>query len=563
MTAGKQKIRILPPGLSVKIAAGEVIECPGSVVKELVENALDAEATDIRVVLLEGGKGSIQVTDNGLGMSPEDAGLCFERHSTSKIQTDEDLNAIATLGFRGEALASISSVSRMTLQTGTGEDGNGTRIRREGEKVRETCTVAFPRGTSLVVRDLFFNLPARKKFLRTDRAELSRIVKTLTHCALAHPDVGFSLTHDGRQTFHYPVVQTLKERLFQIYGKETLANLAEVDFSAGDLAVKGYVSVPPKGRRDRKRQIFFVNGRPVRDKTLQAAFSQAYRGYLEKDQFAEGYLFLTVPLSEVDVNVHPAKSEVRFRDNRAVFQLIFHGVEQVVLRSLGLKEIYSPSGDPSPKHWISEKKRPPSPSQSANGLTFPHESAPPGGRRVLGQHNQAYIIAVDEDGLLIIDQHNAHERVLFERFAAVDREKKWPRKMALLSLLFELTPSQELALQDILPLLEGMGFRVEPMGGRSCALREYPDMIGESEARDIFLSLLEDPGEKDLAKQREHLLATMACKAAVKYGEFLSREKMEYLTEQLFLTENPALCPHGRPIVIRISNREIEKSLKR
>jgi len=278
----------------------------------------------------------------------------------------------------------------------------------------------------------------------------------------------------------------------------------------------------------------------------------------------------------VDVNVHPAKSEVRFEDSRAVFQLLFHGVEQVVLRSLGLKEIYASQGESAPKHWISEKKQKPSSPYAEKGLPFlgeseslPHlnkaETDPPAreGRRVLGQHQQAFIIAVDEEGLLIIDQHNAHERVLYDRFVVIDREKKWPRRMALLSLLFELNPSQELALQELLPLLEDMGFRVEPMGSRSYALKEYPGMIEESEARDIFQSLLEDPSEKDLTKRREHFLATMACKAAVKYGEFLSKEKMEYLTEQLFLTTNPALCPHGRPVVIRISNREIEKSLKR
>ncbi|MCK4338033.1 MAG: DNA mismatch repair endonuclease MutL, partial [Candidatus Aminicenantes bacterium] len=305
-------IKILSSEISVKIAAGEVIERPQSAVKELVENSLDAGATEIKVELLDGGKGLIRVTDNGYGMSREDALICFERHSTSKIENEDDLARIATLGFRGEALPSISAVSRITLRTNVKDGEKGTLIQREGKKVLEVSDTAFPHGTSFEVRDLFFNLPARKKFLRTERSELTLIAKYLTYAALAYPNVRFSLRHGQREIFNHPPVAGLKERIFQIYGKSVLETLMEVDYRDGDRRLYGFVSLPPNGRRDRSRQLFFVNKRPVKEKTIQAAFNQAFRGFLEKDRSAEGFLFLTVPYVDVDVNVHPTKSEVRF-----------------------------------------------------------------------------------------------------------------------------------------------------------------------------------------------------------------------------------------------------------
>jgi DNA mismatch repair protein MutL len=347
-----KRIHILPPELAEKIAAGEIIERPVSVVKELVENSLDAEATEIRVDLLDGGKKLIKVRDNGLGMSPEDAAFCFRRHSTSKIAGEEDLERISTLGFRGEALASISAVSRPTLKTFDGNGDRGTEIEREGDKLLHVTDIAFPRGTSVEVRELFFNLPARRKFLRSDRSELSLIAKYLTNAALAYPGVRFILTNGPREVLNCPAVTGLRERIFQLYGKAVLDGLMEVDYKEGECGVRGFSSRPLRGRADRNHQFFYVNARPIKDRTLQAALNQAYSGMLEKDRSAEAFLFLSVPFSEVDVNVHPAKAEVRFRDSQAIFRLVLRGVEQAALRVSGIKDVYTPEKDgqgPAPR----------------------------------------------------------------------------------------------------------------------------------------------------------------------------------------------------------------------
>jgi DNA mismatch repair protein MutL len=569
------KIHLLPEDISQKIAAGEVIERPASVVKELVENSLDAGASQIKIELAEGGKKLIRVKDDGCGMSRKDALLSFERHSTSKIRREHDLEEIATLGFRGEALPSISAVSRMTLITFDGAEKRATRIDRKGEKNLHTQDAAFPKGTSVEVRDLFFNLPARKKFLRTERSELSQIVKLLTHFVLAYPMVKFSLQHGKRAVFDYPTVGGLKERIYQMHGKSVLDELMEIDFEEDGRRVSGYVSRPPSGRRDRSRQLFFVNRRPVRDRMLMASLSQAFKGYLEKDHFPQAYVFLQIPFSEVDVNVHPAKAEVRFDHSQSVFQLVQKGIAKAVARELGIKEIQP------------EEREKPTPSAEVPVRTYPGETRTPplwktqGERvsdldglfvrrqkeeaypRVLGQYLDAYIVASDEEGLLVIDQHNAHERVLYEKYKQIAREKKWPRKLALLPILFEFSPSQEMSFEKHQELLEETGFRVENMGGRSYALKEYPDVFKEKEAKEIFLSLLEDVKEEGFKDKKEKILATMACKTAVKAGEPLPYEKMSYLVEELFKTSHPSLCPHGRPVLLKLDRKRIEKEIGR
>jgi len=563
------KIILLPKEISQKIAAGEVIERPFSVVKELVENSLDADASEVAVELLQGGKKLISVTDNGQGMSREDSLVCFQRHSTSKIFKEEDLNQIATLGFRGEALPSISAVSRVVLKTCEKIEEKGTLVEREGEKLVRVSDIAFPQGTGVEVRDLFFNLPARKKFLRSDKSELSQIVKFLTQIALAYPGVRFSLTHGNRVVFNYPSVRSLRERIFQIYGKSLLENLIEVNHEEDDRRLYGYASCPPSGRRDRSRQIFFVNRRSVKDKILQAALNQAYRGFLEKDHFAEAFLFLSIPYSEVDVNVHPAKAEVRFKDSRPIFLLVHRSVEQSVLKQMGIKQIYPSQHEEKASYRIEEK----SPSSlfkyigesrmEAEDLFTPFVREEKAYPRVLGQYLDTYIVASDDEGILIIDQHNAHERVLFEKYDETDRKKRWPRKLTLLPVLFELSSSQVLSFENNRSLLEEAGFRVENMGGKSFVLKEYPDIFKEEEAKEIFLSLIEEIKEERIKDKKKKLLATLACKTAVKAGEPLSFEKMNYLVEELFKTSNSSLCPHGRPIMIKIDRREIEKGVGR
>ena len=569
-----KRIRILPPELAQKIAAGEVIERPVSVVKELVENSLDAEATEIRVDLLDGGNKLIKVRDNGLGMSPEDAALCFRRHSTSKIAGEEDLERISTLGFRGEALASISAVSRLALKTFDGNGDRGTEIEREGDKLLHVTDIAFPRGTSVEVRELFFNLPARRKFLRSDRSELSLIAKYLTNAALAYPGVRFILTNGPREVLNCPEVRGLRERIFQLYGKAVLDGLMEVDYREGECGVRGFASRPLRGRADRNHQFFYVNARPVKDRTLQAALNQAYSGMLEKDRSAEAFLFLSVPFSEVDVNVHPAKAEVRFRDPQAVFRLVLRSVEQAALRVSGIKEVYAPGKDPrGPAPRVEEeglpldfaafqgfrKRRPEEP---ANFEPSQAEPARPG-PAVLGQYLNMYIVAVSDEGVFVIDQHNAHERVLYEKYLEVDRIRSWPRKMLLIPVIMEFPPSGVLSFEENRGLFEDAGFLVEGMGGRSYALKEHPDVFKAEEAREIFLALLEEVGREKAAGRREKLLAAMACKSAIKAGEVLPMAKMEYLVDELFRTSQPSLCPHGRPVVVKIDRATIDKGLRR
>ncbi len=560
-----------------KIAAGEVVERPVSVVKELVENSLDAGATDIRVELLDGGKGLIRVMDNGAGMAPDDAVLCFESHATSKIERADDLERITTLGFRGEALSSIAAVARVTLKTADGTTDKGTRVRIEGKEQPEVSDVAFPRGTSIEVKDLFFNLPARKKFLRSDRAELSRITRLLTDIALAHSNVRFALHHGERRVFDYPAVAGLKERLFQVFGKAFIEGLLSFDYTEGDRRLHGFASRPPSARMDRKHQFLFINGRLVKDPTVQAALNQAYRNFLEKGQSAEAVLFLDISLSEVDVNVHPAKSEVRFRDPRSIFSFVYRCVEQALLRELGIKEVYPEKRGEAPaaSSQVQEMHQPDligrpgkpgrlsPPSGGASGdarEAWKVEALAP---RVLGQYLDFYIVAEDDEGLLIIDQHNAHERVLFDRYREIDKKRDWPRKLTLHPLIVELSPAQVQSLEENRDLLEESGFRMDDMGGRSYALKEFPDIFDEKEASDALLTLLEDVGQEKVEKKRERMLATMACKSAVKAGEPLAFEKMAYLVEELFKTTNTALCPHGRPITLRLRRGEIEKALRR
>jgi DNA mismatch repair protein MutL len=580
-----KKIHLLPEDVAQKIAAGEVIERPVSVVKELVENSLDAGATEVRVELLDGGKRLIKVQDDGSGMGREDAALCFRRHSTSKLATEEDLERIATLGFRGEALASIAAVSRLTLRTQDGAEDRGTMIEREGERLIAVTDVAFPRGTSIEVRDLFFNLPARQKFLRSGPSEFGPVAKYVTQAALAAPGVRFTLVHGAREVIACPPVMTLRERVFQIFGKKMVDGLMDVAAEEGGGRIEGLASRPLGGRPDKTVQHFFVNGRPVKDRILMAALNQAYAGILERGRSPEAFLFVSLPYADVDVNVHPAKAEVRFKDTQLVFRMVLRAVGEGAARGHTIKEVLPAAGDKGPAGRVAEEgvawaspglgfesvaaadrlasgagSRPaPGADWTATSAASPAAKGP----AVLGQYENMYIVAAGEDGLLVIDQHNAHERVLFEKYREIDREKVWPRKMLLIPPILELSPSAVVSLETNVALFEDLGFRVETMGGRSYALKEYPDIFKPEQAVDIFLGLLEEAGQKTAEDRREHMLATLACKTAIKAGEPLNREKMGYLVEELFKTSQPALCPHGRPVVVRIEKSVIDKGLGR
>lgn len=576
------KIHVLPEDVSRKIAAGEVIERPMSVVKELVENSLDAGASTVRVELAEGGRRLIKVVDDGSGMSREDAALCFRRHSTSKIASEADLERISTLGFRGEALASIAAVSRLTLRTFDGTGERGTMIQRDGDRLVAVTDVAFPRGAAVEVRDLFFNLPARRKFLRSAQSELNLIAKYVTQAALASPGVRFTLVHGAREVIDCPAVGTLRERVFQLFGKALAERLMDVAAVDDGSRVEGLASLPLAGRGDRSVQHFFVNGRPVKDRILSAALNQAYAGILEKGRQPEAFLFIGLLCEDVDVNVHPAKAEVRFKDSQVVFRLVLRAVSEGAARGHTIKDVYPVSEEMRPGRGVSEQvarmaamglgfgpapevERAKSYTWGQAGGTGAAAAGPggPSGPEVLGQYGNIYIVAGSEEGLLVIDQHNAHERVLFEKYREIDREKVWPRQSLLIPALTELSPSQQASFEESAALLDELGFRAEAMGGRSVALKEYPDIFGAEAALDVFLSLLEETGGAEAGERRERMLATMACKSAVKAGQPLSREKMGYLVGELFKTSQPALCPHGRPVVVRIERSQLDKGLKR
>jgi len=565
------KIHLLPLDISQKIAAGEVIERPFSVVKELVENSIDAGSSEIRVELQTGGKKLIRVQDNGAGMSREDAQVCFERHATSKISSDSDLERISTLGFRGEALASVAAVSELVLKTSDGETEMGIQVERKVGQPALVHETAFPKGTCVEVRDLFGNLPARRKFLRSDQSELGMIVRYLTGVALAFPEIKFSLVQARREILNCPQVANTRERIFQLYGKDILGTLMEIDFEEGGSRIFGYGSRPPLGKANKAHQLFFVNRRLVKDRILQASLNQAYRGFLERDQFPEAFLFLTLPYAEVDVNVHPAKAEVRFLDSQFIFYLVLRSVEKVMLKDKGIKEVYvSQEGaryegrvEGAAASGVFQKKE--RPAIETQGL-FPPLAESTGGTvfpRVLGQYLNTYIVAAGEDGILIIDQHNAHERVLFEKYKEIDAQKRWPQKIPLIPILVDLSPSQVLSLEKNQPLLEEAGFRVEAMGGRTFVLNGFPDIFEAEIAKETFLALLEEMGEEEVERKREKILATLACRTAVKAHDPLPPDKMNFLVEELFKTTNPSLCPHGRPVVIKVDKAQIEKGLKR
>jgi DNA mismatch repair protein MutL len=576
-----KKIRLLPDEVAQKIAAGEVIERPVSVVKELVENSLDAAADDIRVDLIEGGKRLIKVRDNGSGMSREDASLCFRRHSTSKISNEEDLERIETLGFRGEALASIAAVSRLTLRSFDGDEERGTMIEREGERLVAVTDIAFPRGTEVEVANLFFNLPARRKFMRSNQSELGQISKYLTQAALAYPRIRFGLYHGTREVINCPRVETLRDRIFQLYGGAVVEGLMEIQAQEEESRLDGFASLPLRGRRDKSRQFFFVNSRPVKDRILQAALNQAYSGILERDRAPEGFVFLSLPFGEVDVNVHPTKAEVRFGDSQLAFRLVLKAVEHALAKGQSVKEVYPEEREGSSVEGVGEAGQ-----GAYAGLNF--EAVPlktpdvsvrieelsvktgretaageEGGPEVLGQFENMYIVVGTAEGLLVIDQHNAHERVLYEKYRAVDREKLWPRKMLLIPEVFDLSPSEAVSFEESGPLIEELGFRAESMGGRSFALKEYPDIFRPEDAKEIFMALIEEAGKGKVKDLRDKLLATLACKTAVKAGQPLGREKMGYLVEELFKTNQPALCPHGRPVIVKIEKAKIDKGMGR
>ncbi len=665
------RIHVLSEQVANKIAAGEVVERPASVVKELLENALDAGATRIKITIEAGGKKLIQITDNGCGMVRDDAMLAFERHATSKLKNAEDLLSVTTLGFRGEALPSIASVSRLHLETRAQESAAGTIVEINGGKMARVEEAGLPEGTSITVRDLFFNTPARKKFLKAESTELSHIASLVTHYALAHPEKHFELHTTTNSMLVAPPVAGYSERVYQVFGKETLDQLIAVaavqplahiglpqpppwrrkesdneddanPTDPGEMRLHGFISKPEIQKLNRNSIFIFVNGRLIRDRLIQHGLTEAYRNIIPPTVYPVVLLFLEMPAGEVDVNVHPSKTEVRFRQSSVMHDFVRDTVRAALMKarpapqftteihahataSSGLtpgardweppSDLTAASGAPlhtsyeAPGRFALQPPQPPPVSarfQFEGGIAVEANAAIPVARglqqnaleqnwpdaipdngcapaldvqdeeptlaalstlRPLGQIRNSFILAVNQDGLWIVDQHVAHERVLFERILKQRAERKVESQRLLMPIVIELSPAQQAVFTEIADELQHNGFEAEPFGARSVAVKLAPAGVDAAAVERMLHELLDQISREEqslnLEKIRSRIAASIACHAAIKVNMPLEQNKMDWLLAELAKTDHPMSCPHGRPVVLRYSVKDIQKAFKR
>jgi len=575
-------IRVLSEKVASQIAAGEVVERPASVVKELVENSIDAGARNIQVETRDGGKRFIRVTDDGGGVPAGEVELAFHRHSTSKLTSADDLARITTLGFRGEALASIAAVSHMTFATRASGEPLGTLVRLEGGRVVTRQESGRPSGTAVTIENLFFNVPARLKFLRTERTERRHIDQWLTRYAMAYPELRFTLSHDGRNVFQSPGLGKLRDVLVAVFGLDIGAAFLEIsDLQSPnfDIQVTGFVSPPSLHRANRTYITTFVNGRWVQDSSLTYAIIQAYHTLLPGGRYPLAVVMVALPPEEVDVNVHPAKAEVRFRDGDVVFRAVQKAVRSTLLERAPVPTFTPPSTAwPGLKSRGREERRERlaslAPRPAAEQLRFDGEPAkatkleggpiPP--LRVVGQVGTTYIVAEGPEGMYLIDQHAAHERILFERLLA-ERQRAAVASQALLEPQpVELSPEAASLLEEHLEVLSSLGFQVEPFGGTTMLVRALPALVSETEPgqvlEDVAAALL--AGDAPLEAEVEETVARQVCKrAAVKAGQVLERAEMEELIRMLERCASPRTCPHGRPTMIHLSVAQLAREFGR
>lgn len=621
------RIRILSDNVANKIAAGEVVERPASVLKELLENALDAGADEVRVDAENAGRRLIRIVDNGHGMLRDDALLAFERHATSKLSDVKDLLSIATLGFRGEALPSIASVSRLLLETRSREETTGTAVEITGGKLFRCDEIARATGTTIAVRDLFFNVPARKKFLRSDQTELAHLASLLTHYSLGHANKRFEFSHEGRELLNVTPVETVRERAFQVFGSEIIADLIDLPLRTFELALaepetaqfalEGMVSGPHVQKLNRNQIFLFVNGRLIRDKVLLHAVQAAYHNLMPPGCYPFALLFLNCDPGEVDVNVHPSKTEVRFRHSSAVHDFVRDTVREILMESRPVSSVpwpVSPSPQfvppsqpiesatfsfpevtmPAPIRPTAASDSAPLPYQPPAPLPSP-TPAPTASRRIpdthgaldqlpsdwervqsmvalpelrpLGQLHESFIVAAGRDGLWIIDQHVAHERILFEQVLRQRAAGAVEIQQLLMPLVLQLTPSQIFEYARIAEELNAYGFDTEPFGQRTIAIKAAPSGVGPADIEKIVFEILEiaetELRSASLDEIRRDVCATIACRAAIKVNMRLDQTKMEWLLRALSQCEYPMTCPHGRPIALRYGTRDILKSFHR
>jgi DNA mismatch repair protein MutL len=595
------RIRQLPPSVVTKIAAGEVIERPASVVKELLENSVDAGATRIDIELEQGGTELIRVCDDGHGIDPADLPLVFASHATSKLKDADDLFRIGTLGFRGEAMASISGVGRVTVQSRAASRADGCELACDGGQLGPVRPWNGSPGTRVEVRHLFFNTPVRKKFLRTMSTELGHVVEAVTKLALANPGLHLVLRHNGRLVHEVPAVAGLVDRIGLFFGKEVREALIEVSGEQGPVTLAGHVADPACDRGNAKLQYLFVNGRCVRDRSLGHALQEAFRGLLMTGRYAVGFLFLRLPPDQVDVNVHPTKSEVRFRDSQA----LYHLVRACVKRALTAKNLvprlqapefarelpaapryefppvgmFPPAWAPEPEARVL-KPTPvtgepgalvtgasPAPVPAATPVADAPGSPLPAALARAIQIHDAYLVVETPDGMLVIDQHALHERILYEQLRRRVREGKLEVQRLLIPEPIDLTTEQAGAVLEARAQLAELGLDVEDFGGGTVAVSSYPALLGRVPVAQVFQSVVDVLAARDRPPTRdqlfEHLLATMACKAAVKAGDRLSPEEIDYLMRLRPTAEDSHHCPHGRPTSLVFSRQELDKQFKR
>jgi DNA mismatch repair protein MutL len=582
------RIHRLPPDLANQIAAGEVVERPASVVKELVENALDAGARRIAIAVDLGGKRLIRVEDDGEGMEPDDARLAVERHATSKIARAADLAAISTLGFRGEALPSIASVSHFTLRTRARGAQSGTELKIDAGTLASVREVGAPEGTCIEVADLFYNLPARRKFLKSDTAETTQVSRLGTQLALGYPEVGFTVTSGNRTLLQCAPAAGLRERFFQLFGERP--DLLEVRKDAAGLRIEGFVAALGDHGPTRGAQNVFVNRRIVKDRTIAHAIIEAYSVATIKERSPEVHLFLTIAPDRVDVNVHPTKAEVRFLEGSLVHQVLRRALGEALGQGRA-PEIHltnpssliadlesfivnpgslnmdpgSPITDPIADSGLPMRDSGFPMRDSGSAISDQRLVVPP--MVPLGQFRDTFIIAVDNEGVAIVDQHVAHERVLFEQVMERLTAGRLESQRLLAPILLELSPAQREALAVHAATLERFGLELEAFGGDTVRLLAVPALLAPTECEAAIRALAEDlegvAGDSAVADALRRIAATMACHAAVKANYPLTLDKMRYILEELRRTAYSSVCPHGRPVVLRLTRREIEKNFQR
>ena len=566
-----------------RIAAGEVVERPASAVKELVENALDAGASRIDVEIDGGGIDRILVRDDGSGMSLEDARLALERHATSKITTDDDIGRVGTYGFRGEALPSIASVSKLTLTTsdGSSPDGAGVRLRSEyGGKITKE-TAPRPRGTDVLVESLFATTPARRKFLSSPESEARAVAAVVTKAALSNPSVAFTLRSNGRETMDAPAAVDRGSRILQVFGRATLGELEAFEAKSGPLRLTGYATRGPITFPTRRYQYLFVNVRPVEDRALAKAITQASRDAIRVDRHPAVFLYLTAEPGAVDVNVSPAKTQVRFVDSATAFRLVYHALNSALVAGKEERKLRSvPSGDVMAEGPAPYRDPFAAPPGAPVGLPPPPPASPPAetsspaeeaARRPpdilpIGQHRESFILASGEEGLLIIDQHAAHERTLYERIRDRIASGRMLAQRLLLRVLFEASPEEAETIAARLADLAAAGFEIEPMSGRSYAIAALPAEATDrdpAETLRMALASLADSGTADEPGRRDKLAASIACRSAVTIRYHLAPEEIRRLVADWSKTQDRFTCPHGRPVVLSMSEEELEKYFKR